>query len=163
MRKKQGCKELYQMDAALETFDKFDEEVVKQEITSQERHEEECGSFAEDYKEKKKQTDEKNGVRRPLEDPGFPKFPKFVPTVDMETLNRYKPPGSYMWRGLVKGTSHGHLKPYKRTSEAWSRNGEVEACVKVLRTLWRQWLEMNAYEVTDCPVPGLFDKNLIPS
>ena len=64
MRGKKGCKELYQIDAALETFDKFDEEVVKQEITAMERHDEECENFGKAYAAKKKAFDEKADAGR---------------------------------------------------------------------------------------------------
>jgi len=157
MRNKKGTKELMTIDAALETFDKFDEEVVKGEITACDRAEEEADAYGEAFRELSKATHEKHKRARPMDDPNFPRYRPFVPTIDMDTLNSQKPPGSYLWRGWQKGACHGHMAPYKRCSSPWAKAGEATACCDVLRTLWSQWLEMNGYALQDCPVKGLFE------
>ena len=79
-------------------------------------------------------------------------------TIDHADANKFTPPRTSIWRGLKKGSWHGHAPPFQRVSGTIEREGsEKGALLKVLRCLWTAWCTLNGCEFCGCPLKGLFD------
>ncbi len=62
------------------------------------------------------------------------------------------PPTSYVWRRHTTGHWCGKLPPHKEVSRSWTKYGEKEAVLAVLRELWIQ----RGMGGDACPIEGLF-------
>ena len=70
---------------------------------------------------------------------------------------RMCPPRGHIWNNWKGAAWCGHLPPYARISSLWAVYGHREACLTVLRAMWRRWLADNEMAIERCPVAGLFD------
>jgi len=77
--------------------------------------------------------------------------------------NQFKPPGSSIWKGLVRGEWWGHLPPENRVFHRWADSSEFEALKFTLRDLWRQYNFQQALPAEQCPIKNLFDAAAPPA
>jgi len=76
-----------------------------------------------------------------------------------DEVSRFKPPGSFVWRGVSAHTWCGHYPPggYARHSRSRSLYGEKVARLIILATLWRDYLEHKSLDDSHCPWKGLLE------
>lgn len=72
-------------------------------------------------------------------------------------IKALSPPGSFVWRAQVSGAWCGKLPPHREHARSWSKYGEREAALLIVKLLWQEWCDANAIPVSQCPVGGLFD------
>jgi hypothetical protein len=73
-----------------------------------------------------------------------------------QQLKALVPHGGSIWIGHKEGCYAGHFPPFKRQSAKWSLYGQRNAAIKVLRYLWKGFCTYHGYQLTDCPISGLF-------
>eukprot|EP00969_Alexandrium_andersonii_P203749 9002740-Alexandrium_andersonii.AAC.1 len=147
--------EIAQLDAAIETFDHFDQDAVVGEKQRASRRVEDRQALASEYVAKKHALAQaSSGSKRAKKGPQ--KRTALPSTIPQAEAKRYLPPDAHIWRGLVRGEWAGHLRPYPRCSARWADHSEDGALKVVLRMLWRQHFELNGLSEADCPIEGLF-------
>ena len=62
------------------------------------------------------------------------------------------PPSSYVWRRHTTGHWCGKLPPHGEISRSWTKHGEREAVLGLIRELWTQ----HGMIGDACPIEGLF-------
>lgn len=81
-----------------------------------------------------------------------------LPTsISQKEASLYIPPGSYTWRERVSGSWQGHLKPFALVFESWAKTNEQEAMRRVIRSLWDQYLIVQALSRDACPWVGVWE------
>ena len=71
---------------------------------------------------------------------------------------KFVPPGLSVWRANKKGYWCFHMKPHKRTHEAWSsyEGDSFNALMAGIRHYWGIFLSDNLLKPSDCPIKGIF-------
>jgi hypothetical protein len=161
---KEWCETVMELDDTLQTFDKNDLDRVHSEINSAKTVIEEAKSLLGDYKKKRVELREaaevlaKGKVKGKGKCKGKAKAPPRyeVPTVIPHSEAKgFLPPGSRIWRNLVRSAWNAKLDPNPRMSESWKVNPDDLALKLILARLWRQYLDMHVLPDLDCPFDGL--------
>jgi len=147
--------EIAQLDAAIETFDNFDQEKVVEEKKRAARRVDDRKELAEEYVERKRANDRKELDKKKTK-ATLRKKTTIPSTIPQPEAKKFLPPNAFIWRALQRGEWAGHLKPYPRCSARWSDHTEQGALRVVLRKLWRQHFELSGLAEADCPIEGLF-------
>ena len=77
-----------------------------------------------------------------------------VGAITQPEANRLLPPQAHIWNNWGGEAWCGHLRPFERCSAPWSE-GHHFSCLKVVRTLWQQYLRAEELAEADCWVQGL--------
>lgn len=147
--------ELLAVDAAVEVMGQYDHQAVHEDQRVAASRKAEREAFASAYKVRRIATAPKKRARKA----GAPSAPLRLPPISTTPhagAKRLCPPSASIWRGLTRGEWWGHQKPYQRCSASWQRHGGQGALVVVLQLLWRQALEKQGKDISDCLVEGLF-------
>jgi hypothetical protein len=156
------AEELLQIDAAIQVLDQCDHDVFLAEQKKVEGDKEERREFAKRYRERISALTAGLPlpvILRPARRGGAPggEYPPAIPsTIPHAEAALYIPPGSTIWRALLRSKWEAHVKPYPRFGEHWSIEGEHEALLRILRRMWAFYLEGIGRDLTDCPITGLF-------
>lgn len=144
--------ELLYIDEAADVLDIHDQkEIPKQQAKAKEQIEA-ANEFAFAYR-KKMAT-----IRAAALPPGTrmaaaPRQKPLPEHMSVAQVNTFKPPLSFVWRGMEAQCWCGHYPPggYARHSRSWSLYGENTARLIILATLWRDYLEHKALDDSHCP------------
>lgn len=74
----------------------------------------------------------------------------------MATPRLAPPPHSRLWKHNGQGAWIGRVLGLPSVSRSWRKYSESEALRLILEQLWRQHLEMEGLEPSDCRYEGIF-------
>lgn len=153
--------ELLELDEGIDMFDREEQKVLRGEKKTRAHHTQDTNEFARSLaaaRKKHMKSVPKAGSRAREKLVGGPPRRFDVPPsqIPQDQANKYKPPGSYVWRGRKVGCWAGHLDPYSRCSFSWRLYGnERNAFALLIKALWTQWCELECMSEDMIPISDL--------
>ncbi|CAK0844083.1 unnamed protein product [Prorocentrum cordatum] len=109
-----------------------------------------------DKKDKKDKTDKKAPPPEPV-------APTALPIgIDHKDANKYKPPGSYIWRSFRGQAWQGRVPPAGIVSRSWQKYGGYNHALReLIKELWKVHCVLEGYDPRECPMAGVFDQEVL--
>lgn len=147
-----------EIDEAVEVLEQFDHETVKQEQETAATRIAAKVEFQRAYAERRKAWRLARESNKKRAAPKHAVKKGELPTeMTQAQANKFIPPGTTIWRGVVQGSWQGHCEPFARVYESWRRSSEPEAMRRVIRTLWEQHIAKHGLDRSACPWAGILD------
>lgn len=155
---------LFEVDGALGVLDPDDHKKALKDNKEKEKEKEVRRGFVHEYHRKKTECENKkkstaagsggDGGKKGGDGGKAPKGkePVMPSTIPQKEAKKYLPPGTYIWRAVVRCEWCGHCAPYKRCSHSWLVYGEYGSMIMTIKKLWDQYCELNATDFMEvCP------------
>lgn len=154
---------LLDIDAAIQCMDANDHDKYYDEPEACQKTQAERREYAGHYVHRRKATAKavavaakakaKGKAKAAPKPPAQYKLPSEIPHTDAKI---HIPPKTSCWHGFTRGEWWGHCEPYGRVKKDWANEGsEHNAFRAMLKVLWTQYIELNGFENSACPVEGL--------
>ena len=145
--------ELNSLEEGMEFVDRDEREAIQREKKKLSEQEDVVTDFTLEYASEAKRLNPQLGTGR------VRKIDIAAGEITTAQANKYKPPNSFIWRDNVVagGGWKGHYPPYKRVGASAKLAGSKrDACIKVLRHLWKTHLTLTSQSLSRCPIKNLF-------
>ena len=144
------------LDAAMDVFDRNDHEQINQTKKDAVMKESNATEFTKRFRERAATVHAKEGPPAHKKVKGAVVSRPSLPSADSAftmthgEAKAFLPAGATIWRGHGRSVWYGHMMPYSRCSEPFSRaGGEMQAFRCILKKLWSQWLILNGKSAAD--------------
>ena len=160
--KSPAVEELLELDEGGKLMLAKDEEDLRKEQRRQTDTAERLDEFAREYRElmagrrAAAKAAEKAQAKRGARAAPRPRLPGDA-VINISEANRWKPPGSYVWRAWTKNAWQGRVPPHATVNRPWSKFGTSAAAFRsLICELWKQYCADQSIEPANCPMLGVF-------